>query len=77
MTVDRCIICAITLQKQADDRGQRIIEKTIRDTTGLLKAPEMGNGKRKEVKEKERKIIFSTFLSLEVFAIMFALHKVI
>lgn len=69
-------ICAI-VKKQAIGSGQRIIKKTIRDTTGLLKAPEMCNGKRKEVKEKERKRIFSTFLSFEALAIMFALHKVI
>lgn len=45
-------------KKQAIGSGQRIIRKKIRDTTGLLEAPEMCNGKRKEVKEKERKRIF-------------------
>lgn len=62
-------------KKQAIGSGQRIIRKTIRDTTGLLKAPEMCNGKRKEVKEKERKRIFSTVLSSTVLVIWFALHK--
>lgn len=48
-------------KKQAIGSGQRIIRKTIRDTTGLLKAPETCNGKRKEVKEKERNFLNSPF----------------
>lgn len=77
-TADRHIICVDKYTKPA--AGSRS-EDRLRDNqethTGLFKAAEMRIGRREQVKRKERRILFCTPLSREVFVITFALHKVI
>lgn len=59
--MDRCSKCVIhptNTQTNSDDSGQRIIEKTIRDTTGLVTAPESSNEKRKEEERGEENLLY-------------------